>query len=508
MRNVIIDKLKESILAVLPICIIILLLHFTIAPLDSSTLMVLFMGIALLFIGLILFSIGVELSLLPIGEHVGSALITSRKPLLIFVILFIFGFIVTAAEPDLSVLANQVASIPNTTLIIGISIGVGLFLIIAVLRILMHWRLGRVLAVIYPLAFFIAIFSSDYIAVAIDAAAVTTGPVTVPFLLAIGGGFAAVSTGKDAEENNFGISSICSVGPIITVLILGMFHNSADTTYLPQPDILIHDIKHLFSLFANGLSHSFIEVIIIVIPIIVIFLIFQIIKLKLSRSELIKIFTGAIYLIIGLTVFLAGVNKGFLPAATMLGERIGALSYNWIVVPLAFVIGAAVLLAEPTAYVLVKRVEEITNGAISRTMMLVGMTTGVGIAMSLAMIRILTGISIWWILLPGYALSLTLTFLVPDIFVGIGFDAGEVATGAMSAAFVLPFAIGVGTQIPGCNIIAESFGIVGLSTMLPPIVVQLMGLVYNIKLKKSQKIDMALLEFDAFEAENESIENE
>lgn len=502
MRAVLHEKFKESLLAVLPISVIILILHFTIAPLQSSELAVLSIGMVLLFIGMILFSVGVELALLPIGEHVGSALISSRKPLLIFVVLFIFGFIVTAAEPDISVLANQVASIPNTQLIIGISIGVGLFLVLAVLRILMHWKLGRVLSIIYPLAFMVAIFfSRDYISVAIDAAAVTTGPVTVPFLLAIGGGFAAVTGGKDSEENNFGISSICSVGPIIMVLILGMFHDSSSTQYLPQKDVGGEAASRLVSFFADGLWHALIEVVIIIVPIVAIFLLFQIIKLKLSRSELQKIFTGVIYLVVGLSIFLAGVNNGFLPAATALGEAIGKLSFNWIAIPIAFVIGACVLLAEPTAYVLVKRVEEITDGAIPRFMMLSGMTVGVGIAMSLAMVRLLYGISIWWILIPGYLLSLTLTFVVPEIFVGIGFDAGEVATGAMSAAFVLPFAVGVGSQIPGVNIVVESFGIVGLSTMLPPIIVQLMGLIYSIKLKKSKTIDLSVLEQSAKETE-------
>ena len=502
MRAVLLEKFKESLLAVLPISAIILILHFTVAPLSERELMLLAVGMIMLFVGMILFSVGVELALLPIGEHVGSALISSRKPTLIFSVLFIFGFIVTVAEPDISVLANQVASIPNTQLIIGISVGVGAFLVLAVLRVLKHWPLGRVLAVIYPLAFIVAIlFSQDYLALAIDAAAVTTGPVTVPFLLAIGGGFAAATGGKDAEENNFGISAICSVGPIIMVLLLGMFYDPSSTQYLTQANTSNEGVTRLFSFFADGLWHSFIEVIIIIVPIVAIFLLFQIVKLKLSRSELRKIFVGVIYLMIGLAIFLAGVNNGFLPAATALGESIGSLTFNWIAIPIAFVIGACVLLAEPTAYVLVKRVEEITDGAIPRFMMLFGMTSGVGIAMALAMIRLLFGISIWWILIPGYALSLTLTFIVPEIFVGIGFDAGEVATGAMSAAFVLPFAVGVGSQIPGVNIIAESFGIVGLSTMLPPIIVQLMGLIYSIKLKKARKIDLSVSEQSAKEIE-------
>ncbi|QDR81415.1 DUF1538 domain-containing protein [Sporomusa termitida] len=233
MRKVLNEKLKESVMAVVPIGAIILALHFMVASLAPWTLGMMLVGMAMLFVGLALFSIGVELAMMPIGEHVGAALISSRKLPLIIISLFVFGFMATAAEPDLSVLANQVASIPKVNLIAGISVGVGAFLVLAVLRVLFDWRLGRVLAVAYPLAFIIAIFSSDYLAVAIDSAAVTTGPVTVPFLLAIGGGFAAVSNSRHAEEDNFGISSICSVGPIISVLILGMFYDSSDTQYLP-----------------------------------------------------------------------------------------------------------------------------------------------------------------------------------------------------------------------------------------------------------------------------------
>ena len=499
MKDIIMEKVKESILAVLPICAIILLLHFTIAPLEGNLLLKMFVGMGMLFIGMILFSIGVELSLLPIGEHVGSALISSRKLSLIVVVLFIFGFVVTAAEPDLFVLAKQVTSINDWTLIIGIAVGVGLFLILAVLRILFHWKLGRVLAIAYPLAFCIAIFASDYLAVAIDAAAVTTGPVTVPFLLAIGGGFAAVTGGRNSEEDNFGISSICSVGPIMTVLIMGMFFASSGDVSAGSSGVISESMQQapVVTVFVDGLWHSLKDVIMITIPIVTIFLIFQVVRLRLSRTEVRKIFVGIGYLMAGLTIFLAGVNNGFMPAATEFGEIIGALPYNWIVIPIAFVIGAAVLLAEPTAYVLVKRVTDITNGAISRSMLLIGMATGVGIAMSLAMVRVLTGISIWWLIIPGYTLSLTLTFLVPNIFVGIGFDAGEVATGAMSAAFVLPFALGVGSLTS-----VDAFGIVGLSTMLPPIVVQLIGLVYSMKLKRARKLAAKAMEDNSLEAES------
>ena len=226
-------------------------------------------------------------------------------------------------------------------------------------------------------------------------------------------------------------------------------------------------------------------------------MIFQIVKLKLSRSELFRIFAGLVYLLVGMAIFLAGVNNGFLPAAVALGETMGQLSYNWILIPVSLVIGASVVLAEPTVYVLVNQVVEITQGAVSRKLLLSAMSLGVGLAMALSMVRILYGISIWWILLPGYAISLTLTFFVPNMFVGIGFDSGEVVTGAMSAAFVIPLAIGVCSVIPGRNIVADAFGTAGVLTMIPPIIIQTIGLIYSRKLKKAKRLDAEAVEHSA-----------
>lgn len=498
MRKQLLEKWKESVQAVLPIGIIIVLLHFTIAPMPGGTLALMLVGMLLLIIGLSLFSMGTEMAMMPIGEHIGSALIRSRNLPLIVIVLFVFGFAVTAAEPDLQVLANQVASIPNMPLIIGISVGVGLFLVLATLRILFKWKLSNMLTVLYPLVFILAIFSSEYLAVAFDASAVTTGPITVPFLLAIGSGFAAISSSKTADEDNFGICAICSIGPILAVLILGWFYDPDNTTYIQQADSAVRGVGGVIKLFLEGLWHTLGEVIIILLPIVIIFVIFQLIRLKLSKSDLIRIFVGLGYLLIGLTIFLAGVNGGFMPAAKYLGETMGALDYNWILIPLCIIIGACVVTAEPAVHVLTKQVEEITSGAISRKMMLFGMALGVGLAMSLSMVRMLFGISIWWIMIPGYAIALLLSRLVPDIFVGVGFDSGGVAAGAMSAAFVLPFTIGVCSSIGG-NVITEAFGVVGMIAMMPPITVQVMGLIYKAKLKRAEAAELLAEERDAQE---------
>ncbi|MDL2323734.1 DUF1538 domain-containing protein [Ruminococcaceae bacterium OttesenSCG-928-A16] len=500
MAKSLLEKLKESMQAVLPIGAIIVLLHFTIAPMPLGTLMLMLVGMVMLIVGLTLFSLGTEMAMMPIGEHIGSSLIRSRKLSLILAVLFIFGFIVTAAEPDLQVFVNQVASIPNMHLIIGIAVGVGLFLALAALRILFRWKLAKLLMILYPIVFLIAIFSSEYLAVAFDASAVTTGPITVPFLLAVGAGLASINSGKDAGEDNFGLCGICSIGPIIAVLLLGLFFDSSNTSYLPQADATVSSAGDLVHLFLEGLWHTLGEVLVVIIPILGLFLIFQVLKLKLSKTELVKILVGLGYLLVGLTIFLAGVNKGFMPAAKFLGETMGKLEYNWILIPLCLVIGACVVMAEPAVHVLTKQVEEITNGGITRGMMLFGMALGVGIAMSLGMVRVLFDLSIWWILVPGYVLALLLTRFVPSLFVGIAFDSGGVAAGAMSAAFVLPFTIGVCTAVGG-NIITDAFGVVGLIAMMPPITVQIMGVIYNIKLKKSARLEAIAEAQDAEEVE-------
>lgn len=484
------EKLIEALRAVVPIGAIILVLHFTVAPMPLGTLALMLAGMVMLIIGFTLFSIGTEIAMMPMGEHIGSSLIKSRNMPIIVICLIVFGIAVTAAEPGLVVLANQVASIPNTQLIIGISAGVGIFLVLAALRTLFRWALGKLLIVLYIITFVLALFTADYIAVAFDASAITTGPITVPFLLAVGAGFSSILVGKDADEDSFGICAICSVGPILAVLIIGIFFNADDTSYVAQVADSASSAGELLTIFGNGIVQTFIEVITVLVPIVAIFIIFQIVRLKLSKTELVKIFVGLIYLLFGLTIFLAGANYGFMPAAIVLGEGMGASDINWIVIPIALGIGVCVTLAEPAVHVLTKQVEEVTSGAISKGMMLFGMCLGVGLALSLAMMRILFNISIWYILVPGYAIALVLTVFVPKIFVGIGFDSGGIAAGAMSAAFVLPFTTGVCTAVGG-NVVTDAFGVVGLIAMMPPITIQIMGVIYKIKLRRSESLGAA-----------------
>ena len=496
------EKLKEALQAVLPIGAIVLLLHFTVTPLPWNVLAAMLLGMVWLILGLTLFSLGTEMAMMPMGSHIGSTLIKSKNIALIVVSLLVFGFMVTAAEPGLTVFASQLTSVSSFALIVSISLGVGIFLVLAAFRTLFRWNLSRMLLILYGIAFAFAFIAPDFFAVAFDASAITTGPVTVPFLLAIGAGFAAVSSNKDAEEDNFGISSICSVGPIIGVLILGMFQNKGTESTGQVVDEVIVQNKSLLAQYALGLWQSLGEVLVVIVPIVIIFMLFQITRLKLSRTELVKIGVGLLYLLIGLAVFLTGVNQGFMEAAGIIGTKMGELDYNWILIPLCLVIGAGVVLAEPAVHVLAKQVEDITDGAISGKMLLLGMAGGVGCAMSLAMVRMLLEISVWFFILPGFLLALLLTFFVPPIFVGIGFDSGGIAAGAMTAAFVLPFTIGVSNAL-GLNPMAYAFGVVGMIAMMPPIAIQLMGIIYSMKLKKARKLELLAELLDAEETEGE-----
>ncbi|MDR3230524.1 MAG: DUF1538 domain-containing protein [Synergistaceae bacterium] len=485
MGKILLGKLRESLQAVSPIVVIILLLHATIVPMPMGTLVLMVAGAVLLILGLTLFSLGTDLAMMPMGEHIGSALIQSRNLKLLIFSSFVFGFVVTIAEPDLQVMTKQVPSMPDWALLGGVAAGVAFFLVLGVLRILMRWRLSYMLMGFYALALLVALKSTDYVAVAFDASAVTTGPITVPFLLAMGVGIAATTGSRREEDDNFGICALCSIGPILTVLIMGLFYDAQSTGYEFETPAMVAGAAELARLFLRGFFRSFREVVMVVVPIFSIFMLYQVTHLRLSRTELVKIGVGLLYLMIGLTFFLTGVNSGFMPSGKYLGESMGALPYNWILVPICLVVGACVVVAEPAVHVLTKQVEEITSGAVSKRVMLFGMGLGVGLAMSLAMLRMLIGLSIWWCIVPGYLTALLLTFYVPDIFVGIGFDSGGVAAGAMSAAFVLPFTIGV-CNARGGNIMSEAFGVIGMIAMMPPITVQAIGLIYDRLLKKAQ----------------------
>ena len=481
------EKLKESLGAVLPIIGIVLVLCFSIAPIPNSVLMTFVVGAVLLIIGMMFFTLGAEMAMTPMGERIGTKLTNTRKISVVIVLCFILGFIITISEPDLQVLAEQVPSIPNYTLIIAVATGVGIFLVAAVLRMLFGIPLAHMLLILYPIIFILAsIVPQDFLTVAFDSGGVTTGPMTVPFIMALGIGFSAVRSDKHAENDSFGLVALCSVGPILAVLLLGLLYHPGESVYEQTMIVKTDNSVEMWQLFQEGLPYYMKEMLISLLPIILFFFFFQIVSLHLHKKTLVKIIIGIIYTYIGLVLFLTGVNVGFMPAGNYLGQVIAGLSYPWIIVPIGMLIGYFIVKAEPAVYVLTEQVEELTSGAISAKAMGMSLSIGVAFSLGLAMVRVLTGISILWFLLPGYAVALGLTFFVPKIFTAIAFDSGGVASGPMTATFLLPFSMGACEALGG-NVVTDAFGVVAMVAMTPLITIQILGLIYQIQEQMKEK---------------------
>ena len=486
------EKLREALTAVSPTIGIVLLLSFTIAPIPPSILLLFLFGAVMLIVGMMFFTLGAELAMTPVGERIGTRIAQSRKLGIVLLLCFVLGFVITISEPDLQVLAEQVPSVPNAVLIVAVAAGVGVFLMIAMLRMLFSKTLRMLLIIFYLLIFALAFFvPNDFISVAFDSGGVTTGPMTVPFIMALGVGFAAVRSDKHAEDDSFGLVALCSIGPILAVLLLGLLYHPENTAYTPSEIPVIRDSVELWKYFATGLPQYIEEIAISLLPIVAFFAVFQIISLKMKGRALLKVVIGILYTYVGLVLFLTGVNVGFMPAGNYLGETIAGLSYRWVLIPIGMVIGYFIVKAEPAVYVLKEQVEEITSGAISGEAMGLSLSLGVAASIGLAMIRVLTGISIFWFILPGYFIALCLSFFVPKIFTAIAFDSGGVASGPMTATFLLPFAMGA-CQAVGGNIVQDAFGVVAMVAMTPLITIQVMGAIYKYRSEHTE--DSGLVE--------------
>ena len=472
-KTILYEKLKESLSSVLPITAIVFVLCFTVVPVPTDILISFIIGAIMLILGMGLFTLGTDLAMTPIGSEVGSAITRSRKLWFIALISLVVGIIITIAEPDLQVLAEQVPNIPNMTIIITVAVGVGVFLVIAMLRIVFKIPLNYLLIGFYAAVFVVSIFvPKEFLAVAFDSGGVTTGPMTVPFIMALGVGAAAIRTDKNAEQDSFGLVALCSIGPIISVLVLGLIFKptGADAAYSSNVLPVFEDTKALWNYFKDAIPHYLKEVVLALSPIIVFFVIFQLTSIKMKKDRLIRITIGVVYTFIGLVIFLTGVNVGFMPMGSLIGKELGMLEYNWIVVPIGMLMGYFIVAAEPAVHVLNKQVYELTNGMIPKK----------ALSVSLSMIRILTGLPIMYLLLPGYILSLVLSFFVPPMFTAIAFDSGGVASGPMTATFLLPLAMGVCSAVGG-DIATDAFGIVAMVAMTPLITIQILGVMFRIK---------------------------
>lgn len=481
--NNLMKVLKESLQSVLPIFAIVLLLSISYAPLESGVLVMFLFGTLLLIVGMGFFTVGSGISMEPLGEGIGSTLAKIKDIKIPLIVCFVLGIIITAAEPDLTVLAEQVPSIPNLVLIIAVAVGVGLFLVVSMIRSKRGFKLNSLLLVFYAVVIALAFLApDDFIPTAFDSGGVTTGPITVPFIMALGAGIASMSNSKNARENSFGLIALCSIGPILSVLLLSIvFKPESETT---QTTIVIAETtKEAFESFIKGLPKFAEEVIVAIIPILAVLVVFQVLTKKFNTHQLIKMGVGFVYTYVGLVLFLTGANIGFMPAGRLIGARIAEGDAKFMLIPIGALMGYFVVSAEPAVHSLKRQVEEITNGSVSQKSIGLALSIGVGISVGIAMLRVLTGIPVLPILIFGYVISLIITFFVPPIYTGIAFDSGGVASGPMSTTFILPFAIGACESLGG-NVMTDAFGIVAMVAMTPLIAIQVMGLVSEIKRKK------------------------
>lgn len=495
------DKIIESLTSILPIALIIIVLSMTFTPLGSGTFVLFMVGVVLLILGLGCFTLGADMSMLVIGEKIGSAMTHSRKIWLIALLSFVIGIIVTIAEPDLQILAEQVPAVAekvpqlgNYLLIITVAVGVGIFLTVAMLRIVLRIRLSVLLIIFYVAAFILSIFVSDeFWAVSFDSGGVTTGPMTVPFIMSLGVGVASIRSDKNGQDDSFGLVALSSVGPIVAVLTLGIVFDIKGVEYEVTSPAVVENTQDVLFQYLHGFGDYALEVLIALSPILAFFLLFQLVSRSFHKKQIIRIFMGFLYTFVGLVLFLTGANVGFMPVGSEIGKTLAALWDGWMLIPVGMIIGYFVVSAEPAVHVLNKQVERVSAGAISSSAMKKGLCIGVCCAIGLAMLRILLNVNIMYFLIPGYVIALGLTFFTPPMFTGIAFDSGGVASGAMVSSFVLPMAIGACSTLQGTgSVMTLAFGCVSFVALAPLISIQILGIVYRRKTHKIKRNFLAV----------------
>ena len=487
-RTLLTEKIRESLVSVLPIIAIVTVLCLFLVPMQPNLLLTFLIGALMIVVGLGLFSLGAERSMTIIGNKIGTALTKIGKLPVILLVAFALGVAVTVAEPDLQVLADTVPNIDKTVLLLAVGIGVGIFMVVCMLRILYGINLRWVLLGCYVVIFALAAFTDrDFLCIAFDSGGVTTGPMTVPFILALGVGISHVRSDRQAEADSFGLVSLCSIGPILSVLLLGFFsEDSGGTAEITR--VSFDSTTGIGTAFVQALPVYMKEMAMAMLPIVAIFVLFQLFVFRMNTRSFGKIFVGILYTYIGLVLFLAGVNVGFSSLGAELGAALVESGKEWLLIPLAAVLGWFIISAEPAVAVLEKQIEEVSAGTIPGKAIKLSLSIAIALAMALAMLRVVTGISILWFLVPGYAIALGLSFFVPNIYTAIAFDSGGVASGPMTATFMLQFMVGVSIALGG-NVLTDAFGIVAMVAMMPLLSIQVVGFYYQ---RKAEKVTQEL----------------
>ncbi len=488
--NLITEKIREVTFAVLPITIIVVILNFTLAPLGLSLLIRFLLGALLIILGLSLFLFGVDIGITPIGNLMGKAITKPNKIWIVAVAGIVLGFFISIAEPDLHILAKQVefvssGLISKTSIVVVVSIGIALLLTAGLIRIIYNFPLFKLLTVIYSVIFILALFSnSEFIAISFDASGATTGALTVPFILALSLGVSSMKKdSKASEKDSFGLVAIASTGAILSVMIMSIFKKTGNISASIEMNISKSD--SIISPFLQNLPHTLIEVLFALLPILIIFFIFQKISFKLDKKGFFRILKGLVYTYIGLVYFLVGVYGSFMDVGTVVGYSLASLDNKLYLIIVGFALGLVTILAEPAVYVLTTQIEDVTSGYVKRKIIIFALSIGVGFSVALSMIRILVpGIQLWHYLLPGYLISIIMTYFVPKLFVGIAFDSGGVASGPMTATFILAFAQGAAERIESANVLIDGLGMIAMVALTPLITLQILGFIFKIKSRK------------------------
>lgn len=489
--NVLLDKFKEVIYSILPITIIVIILNFTFVPLGLPTLIRFLAGAFMIIVGLTIFLIGIDLGVTPVGKLMGSSLAKSKKLLIIAGAGLLLGFVVSIAEPDLQILAGQVdavtaGAITKWLLVVVVSAGIGLLLAAGLLRILFNVPLYKILTVLYILILILALFSSSpiFLGIAFDASGATTGALTVPFVLALALGISALKKdSKASEKDSFGLVGIVSAGAIMAVLFMGIIVRPGELTGILEDST--YQTDSILEPFLSKIPKLALESAIALLPLIVMFIIFQFASFKMKKRQFMDIMKGFIYTFVGLTLFLTGVNAGFMDVGTTVGYKISSIGSGPLLVGIGFILGLVTILAEPAVYVLTHQIEDVTSGYVNRKLVMIALCLGIGAAVGLSMLRIVVpGIKLWHYLLPGYIISITLSFFAPKLFVGIAFDSGGVASGPMTATFILAFAQGAADAVESADVLIDGFGMISMVALMPIIALQILGLVYKARSHK------------------------
>ena len=486
--HILLNKFKEVAFSVIPITLLVIILSLFFVPLERDVFIRFLIGAVFVIIGLAVFLFGAELGVGPIGNLMGKDVAQSNSTLYVAVLGFILGFLITIAEPDLQILAKEVASasggiITSAMILIFVSVGVGLMVAVGLLRIMYGKPLNRIFTLFYLLILVLGVtISEEFLAISVDASGATTGAMTTPFILALGYGVSQLKGGKNSEEDSFGMVGLASVGPIFMVMILSKVLGVSTITGEPE---VATAITGTIMPFLTGLLPLIKDSFITLLPLTLIFILFNKWKFKLSKNNLRSVLMGLFYTFLGLTFFLLGVNTGFMEAGRILGHGIASLDQVWLLPAIGFLLGTVVVLAEPAVYVLTEQVEEVTSGHIKKSNILVTLSIGIAFAVTMSMLRILIpGLKLWHFLLPGFVLAAILSYIVPSIFVGIAYDSGGVASGPMTATFILAFAQGAADAIPTANILIDGFGVIAMIAMMPIVSIQILGLLFKFQEKR------------------------